>query len=273
MNIIDRKSSKSVVSLTRIDSLVSANSVQARVTRSVVIGDPHPAFAVGLSGLVAKNAGSVDLAPVTTKSYPEILQWAARNPDGTVVVNPAVPGAPGLHAAARIRRVAPHARIIVVIDQDDHGLATYFTRHGADAVISKLVDVEVFEGLICGARDPQGVHLELDTGERKSFSVDFYEALSGLTKRQVTILTRLKEGRLNKQIAHELGITEATVKHHVSALLATLGFYSRSQLVALINELRISLTLPESNRARSSGLSRAGGMRPMGDAAGVRVSG
>lgn len=273
MNVIDRNASKSVTSLTRIDPLVSAGAVRPRVRRSVVIADPHPAFAIGLAGLATKQTASAEIAPVATRNFPEVLQWAARNPDGTIVINPAVSGAPGLHTAARIRRVAPHARIIVVIDQDDEGLATYFTRHGADAVISKLVDIEIFEGLILGAHDPQGVHLELESPDRKGFTVEFYEALSGLTKRQVTILTRLKEGRLNKQIAHELGITEATVKHHVSALLATLGFYSRSQLVALINELRISLTMPENSRARSSALNRIGGMRPLGDAAGSRIVG
>ena len=55
--------------------------------------------------------------------------------------------------------------------------------------------------------------------------------LGSLTPQQVRVLMMLSEGLLNKQIAYELGVSEATVKAHVSAILQKLGVESRTQAV------------------------------------------
>jgi len=52
-----------------------------------------------------------------------------------------------------------------------------------------------------------------------------------LTPQQVRVLMMLSEGLLNKQIAYELGVSEATIKAHVSAILQKLGVESRTQAV------------------------------------------
>ena len=55
--------------------------------------------------------------------------------------------------------------------------------------------------------------------------------LATLTPQQVRVLMMLSEGLLNKQIAYELGVSEATIKAHVSAILQKLGVESRTQAV------------------------------------------
>jgi DNA-binding NarL/FixJ family response regulator len=60
---------------------------------------------------------------------------------------------------------------------------------------------------------------------------DLVQRLSTLTPQQVRVLMMLSEGLLNKQIAYELGVSEATVKAHVSAILQKLGVESRTQAV------------------------------------------
>ena len=57
--------------------------------------------------------------------------------------------------------------------------------------------------------------------------------LSSLTPQQVRVLMMLSQGLLNKQIAYELSVSEATVKAHVSAILQKLGVESRTQAVIL----------------------------------------
>ncbi len=57
--------------------------------------------------------------------------------------------------------------------------------------------------------------------------------LSSLTPQQVRVLMMLSQGLLNKQIAYELSVSEATVKAHVSAILTKLGVESRTQAVIL----------------------------------------
>ena len=66
------------------------------------------------------------------------------------------------------------------------------------------------------------------------------ERLKSLTPQQGKVLGMLGEGLLNKQIAYELGVSEATVKAHVSAVLLKLGVVSRTQAVIAINRLTAS---------------------------------
>jgi DNA-binding NarL/FixJ family response regulator len=62
-------------------------------------------------------------------------------------------------------------------------------------------------------------------------SASMIRRLSTLTPQQVRVLMMLSGGLLNKQIAYELGVSEATVKAHVSAILQKLGVESRTQAV------------------------------------------
>ena len=69
---------------------------------------------------------------------------------------------------------------------------------------------------------------------------DLIARLGSLTPQQVRVLMMLGEGLLNKQIAYQLNVSEATIKAHVSAILQKLGVDSRTQAVIAIN--RISTT-------------------------------
>jgi DNA-binding NarL/FixJ family response regulator len=61
--------------------------------------------------------------------------------------------------------------------------------------------------------------------------------LASLTRQQIRVLMMLSEGLLNKQIAYELGVSEATVKAHVSAIFQKLGVESRTQAVILATKI------------------------------------
>jgi len=76
------------------------------------------------------------------------------------------------------------------------------------------------------------VPADLDlNGPVDSDTVDSVRRLASLTPQQVRVLMMLSEGLLNKQIAYELSVSEATVKAHVSAILQKLGVESRTQAV------------------------------------------
>jgi DNA-binding NarL/FixJ family response regulator len=62
-------------------------------------------------------------------------------------------------------------------------------------------------------------------------SAELMARMATLTPQQVRVLMMLSEGLLNKQIAYQLGVSEATVKAHVSAILQKLGVESRTQAV------------------------------------------
>jgi DNA-binding NarL/FixJ family response regulator len=75
-------------------------------------------------------------------------------------------------------------------------------------------------------------------------AAELVSRMSTLTPQQVRVLMMLGEGLLNKQIAFKLGVSEATIKAHVSAILQKLGVDSRTQAVIAINKIGASGDLP-----------------------------
>jgi DNA-binding NarL/FixJ family response regulator len=78
------------------------------------------------------------------------------------------------------------------------------------------------------------VNQQMDAQDSK-----FADQLSSLTPQQFKVMVMLTEGLLNKQIAYELSVSEATIKAHVTAILRKLGVYSRTQAVIMAGHLRI----------------------------------
>jgi len=81
---------------------------------------------------------------------------------------------------------------------------------------------------------------EIDLGAgADTETADLLTRLTSLTPQQVRVLMMLSEGLLNKQIAYELGVSEATVKAHVSAILQKLGVESRTQAVIAASKIEL----------------------------------
>jgi DNA-binding NarL/FixJ family response regulator len=66
------------------------------------------------------------------------------------------------------------------------------------------------------------------------------ELVKGLTPKQLRVLRCLKEGKMNKQIAEELFVTEATVKAHISAIFKKFNVTSRTQVVLLVDKIDLA---------------------------------
>ena len=104
---------------------------------------------------------------------------------------------------------------------------------------------------------PVGIDLGV---ERDPEISDLIKRLQSLTPQQTRVLGMLAEGLLNKQIAYELGVSEATIKAHVSAILQKLGVDSRTQAVILLS--RIGTDPLQACRSDAQTYSAAGAMRP-----------
>ena len=79
----------------------------------------------------------------------------------------------------------------------------------------------------------------VENGPSDDEATDLAEKIGQLTPQQLRVLNMLTEGKLNKQIAYELDVTEATVKAHVSAILRKLSVHSRTQAVIIARELQL----------------------------------
>jgi DNA-binding NarL/FixJ family response regulator len=112
---------------------------------------------------------------------------------------------------------------------------------GASGFIPKTLGTEAMRGAITrvfegGVWTPP--EIELGAGADAD-TADLLTRLTSLTPQQVRVLMMLSEGLLNKQIAYELGVSEATVKAHVSAILQKLGVDSRTQAVIAASKIEL----------------------------------
>ena len=95
--------------------------------------------------------------------------------------------------------------------------------------LHRIVDGEIYVPEIIG-EDPAQSREEAEIRAR----------IDSLTPQQRIVLGHLVNGRLNKQIAYDLGVSMTTVKAHVSAILQKMGVYSRTQAVIRANQVHFA---------------------------------
>lgn len=150
-----------------------------------------------------------------------------------------MPGVRGFSGLMYMRAQYPDIPVIVVSANEDRETIRRCIDFGASGYIPKTTDVEVMreavrQVLAGGAWTPPDVDL---SAPQDKATTDIVRRLSSLTPQQVRVLMMLSEGLLNKQIAYELSVSEATVKAHVSAILQKLGVDSRTQAVIAASKI------------------------------------
>ncbi len=141
-----------------------------------------------------------------------------------------LPGTGGLAFLGVLRKRYPHIPVVVLSALDDADTVAKVMKGGAAGFVSKasptdvLLDAlrEVLAGEIWLPPEYRGV-----SGKRKRART--VAERYGLTKSQACVLDLLAEGKTNREIAELLGVTEGTVKIHVSAIFKALGVSNRSQ--------------------------------------------
>ena len=200
----------------------------------VLIVDDHPLFlealqraiATALPGAVTVEATTIDAA-----------KWELAGPThfDVVLLDLAMPGTKGLDGLLELRTLYPKIPIIVVSALEDPRIVQQVMSYGAAGFISKSAGRAEIGKAIKDVMDgsvtlPKGYSTSAreQAVERQS---DLAARLQMLTPKQLSVLQMLRQGLLNKQIAHVLQIEETTVKAHVSEILRKLNVASRTQAV------------------------------------------
>ena len=202
------------------------------VTYRLVIADDHPLFRGALREAVAGLLDRVEIAEAGT--FDEVAALLDRGSDvDLVLLDLKMPGVRGFSGLMYMRAQYPSVPVVVVSANDDPSAIRRCMEFGASGFIPKTLGVEAMRNAIRdvlegGLWTPPDVDLaagsDVETGELMA-------RMATLTPQQVRVLMMLSEGLLNKQIAYQLGVSEATVKAHVSAILQKLGVESRTQAV------------------------------------------
>lgn len=205
----------------------------------IIIADDHPLFRGALReavrGLLA--TAQVDEAG----SFDDLTASLERQREADLVLlDLAMPGVSGFSGLIYLRAQYPEIPVVIVSASDDADTVRRSLDFGASGFIPKRLGVEELRGAINQvlAGDtwvPRDTDLTSPADPETS---KLRDRLATLTPQQVRVLMMLSGGLLNKQIAYELGVSEATIKAHVSAILQKLGVESRTQ--AVIAAARIS---------------------------------
>ncbi len=203
-------------------------------TVRVLIADDHPLV---LGALRQAVSGAIPGAKIHEANDFESLAAALEEtPDmDLVLLDLTMPGVRGFSGLLFLRSERPGVPVIVVSGNEDRAVMRHCIEFGAAAYVPKSVDVETMRAAIRKVLEGgQWTPPDLDLGAQPNREASaLVRRLSSLTPQQVRVLMMLSQGLLNKQIAYELGVSEATVKAHVSAILQKLGVESRTQAVIL----------------------------------------
>lgn len=209
----------------------------------VIIADDHPLFRGALKQTLDSSLPGVSISEVGTVEA--LLEVIASSPGVDLVLldlkmpsertSTALSGLTGL---MYLKSQHPEIPVVVVSATDNPGIVRRCLSLGASGFIPKSVPVEQIRSAIKTILDggvwfPQDLRAQDGSDDLANLAT----RLSTLTPQQVRVLTMLGQGLLNKQIAFELGVSEATVKAHVSAILQKLGVDSRTQAVIAVNRI------------------------------------
>lgn len=198
----------------------------------LIIADDHPLFRGALREAVTRVAHRIDVAEAG--GFDEIAALIDQPGDtDLILLDLAMPGVRGFSGLLALRAQYPTVPVVVVSATDDPAIIRRCMDFGASGYIPKTLPVETMREAVAavlagGTWTPPDIDLD-NHGDAET--VDLAARLATLTPQQLRVLMMLSAGLLNKQIAFELAVSEATVKAHVSAILQKLGVESRTQAV------------------------------------------
>ncbi|MGD8934581.1 MAG: response regulator transcription factor [Gammaproteobacteria bacterium] len=205
------------------------------------VADDHPLF---------RNA----LLEVIRQNYPDAVVGQSMDLDGAIrdlqkndetdllLLDLHMPGSRDLFGLITVREKFSDIPVAIISADEDPGTISRAMGHGASGYIPKSCSPQIIHqaihAILDGDRwvpDDYRNNLTPVTAEEK----DLAAKIATLTPQQYRVLCYLREGWLNKQIGYELGVTEATIKAHITAIFRKLGTSNRTQAVIMLSKMSL----------------------------------
>lgn len=203
-----------------------------------VIADDHPLFRGALKQALSGMGNDPEF--LEAGDFETVRAIVTANDDlDLILLDLAMPGASGLSGLVTLRGLQASIPMVVVSAHDDPETIRRALSLGASGFISKSSSIEKIREAVAVVLSgeiytPDDIELGVEGDAEIS---DLIHRLQTLTPQQTRVLSMIAEGLLNKQIAYELSVSEATIKAHVSAVLQKLGVDSRTQAVILLSRI------------------------------------
>lgn len=209
----------------------------------ILIADDHPLYRLAL---VQAVRGLLPEAVLDEAEDMAGVQAAlAAHPDiDLVLLDLHMPGSHGLVGLAALRAEYPGVAVAIISAHEDPATIRRALAHGTAGYLTKRAGLDELQAGIRAVLDcqqwlPPSLCEAVTQAPAEPGENEIAARLASLSPQQFKVLTRVAEGRLNKQIADELGIQERTVKAHMSAIFEKLGVRNRTQAGVLLSSLSL----------------------------------
>lgn len=206
-----------------------------------LIADDHPLYREALKS--ALQTEFPDASYLESESFATTLN-ALKNQRkvNLVLLDLNMPGCENYYGLLKIRQQFPNLPIVVVSASDDLDTIEQVMTFGANAFVSKSSAtsnlVEALKSVLAG-KNWIAEGIALNAKKVSGDKIDIARKVSELTPKQFKVLCLLNKGLMNREIASELNVTEATIKAHVGALFRRLKVKSRTQILVAVEKLKL----------------------------------
>lgn len=213
-----------------------------------IVADDHPLFRGALKLAIQGKFRQAFI--LEASNLDEVVTQLEKDDDiDLILLDLNMPGVKGFSGLLYLRTQYPTIPVVIVSATETPDVIQKCLDFDATGFIPKSLGSE-------GIRTAIDVFLSGDIWYPDNFTPGMHQQedtkglvarLTSLTPQQVRVLMMLSEGLLNKQIAYELDVSEATVKAHVSAILQKLNVESRTQAVIAASKIEVGEWTPDAN--------------------------
>lgn len=209
----------------------------------VLIVDDHPLFRDALKLSLTQNPSELSLDQEGQIEFASSLEQALGVLKQSlqidlVLLDLHLPGNDGFLGLLEMRKLYPSIAVLVISGNDDPSIIAKARACGAAGFISKSLAADTILKTVRAVLQGEEYWPDVEYSPDSELE-DIARRINDLTDQQLRVLRHLQDGRLNKQIAYDLDISEATVKAHVTAIFRKLNVLNRTQAVIMANKLHV----------------------------------
>ena len=208
---------------------------------TVIVADDHPLFRTAIKEALQASQGETTF--LEANSFESLQELVSKNQDvDLVLLDLHMPGVSGFAGLVYLCKRYPSVPVVIISANEDPMVIQRALDHGAAGFIPKSSNIKTITsaiGDILMGEIWAPVSKQSNLPGSNVSELELAERMSQLTPQQFRVLMSVSQGLLNKQIAFDMGISEATVKAHVTAIMNKLGVTNRTQAVMAANKLNV----------------------------------
>ncbi|WP_246119331.1 response regulator transcription factor [Aliikangiella coralliicola] len=216
-------------------------SVNNRSIQKIIIADDHPLFRSALAQALKSTMPDAQFFEVANVAELEIVLNGNADAD-LLLMDLHMPDANGFVGLSHVVKNYPQLPVVMISANEELNVARQAQHYGALGFIPKSASIPEMARAIELVLDGEIYFpANIDTSELivEPEQEELIQKIAEFTPKQLEVFNLLADGLLNKQIAYEQKVTEATVKAHVTAIMRKLGVNNRTQIVLMASKVKV----------------------------------